>query len=236
MSTKPTTVPTWDSTLANVSAITGGHATSGFAASAIPTSGELNTLFGYLSQWAQYLNDQNFTGAATFAAAVGITGLLTASGGVTLPTGQNINLVGTADLKHPSRSLMLPAIGPMASGMTFDVTTPTLIATNSAASAIYIPIPLKVGDRVLSVDFNRKGNASAYTQVAAIQKVTAAGVVSIVQSAGSVATPTGAVWTVQNVAVGSPVAIAAGEQWYASWQPNAIVQSLQGISVNYDRP
>lgn len=236
MSTKPSSVPTWDSTLANVSAITGGHASNGFLANAKPTSGELNTLFNSYATWIQYLSDGNFSGAATFLSTLGITGLLTVSGGASVPTGQNITLVGTADLKHPSRSLMLPAVGPMASGMTFDATTPTLLATNSAASAIYIPIPLKVGDRVLSIDFNRKGNASAYTQVAAIQKVSAAGVVSIVQSAGSVATPTGAVWTVQNVAVGSPVAIAAGEQWFASWQPNAVVQSLQGISVNYDRP
>lgn len=63
MSVKPTTVPTWDSTLTHVVAITGGHASAGFANAEVPGSGELNTAMNLYGQWCQYLSDGNLVRA-----------------------------------------------------------------------------------------------------------------------------------------------------------------------------
>lgn len=158
-----------------------------------------------------------------------------------LLTGQSQSLLTglnfTVDVGHGNKTLELGAFGQV-NQISYDFTGTAIAASNAGgiAGSIIIPIPLKVGDRVQSVTFNRKGNAGAYSQVCSIQKMTNAGVFSTVQTAGAVTTPTGAVWTQQTVTIGSPVKIAAGESWYAVWSPNAVIQSLSGVDVVYDRP
>lgn len=58
MSTKPVTEPQWDTNLTNVSAVTAGHKTDGFALNEIPTSHELNTHLNFLYVWIHWLAAQ----------------------------------------------------------------------------------------------------------------------------------------------------------------------------------
>ena len=57
MSTKPGTVPLFDTGVTNVSAPVAGLISGGYATNDTPTSGNINYLFYWLGQWAQYLSD-----------------------------------------------------------------------------------------------------------------------------------------------------------------------------------
>lgn len=57
MSTKPTTVGTWDSGNVHTTAIAGGHASSGYASNEVPASDELNQVLRLAGLWEQYLSD-----------------------------------------------------------------------------------------------------------------------------------------------------------------------------------
>lgn len=67
MSTKPSSVATWDSGSVNLSAPTGGHIASGFASGEVPTSAEMNGWRQIVGAWTQYLSDASFTGGVTIA-------------------------------------------------------------------------------------------------------------------------------------------------------------------------
>ena len=77
MSTKPATVATWDTSLANLVAPTAGHKLSGYVVNEVPTSGELNGQLNLIGLWAQYLSDAVLTGGASVAGALAVTGGLT---------------------------------------------------------------------------------------------------------------------------------------------------------------
>ena len=91
MSVKPTPaqLPTWDTGLLNTIALTGIHKTNGFSNSEAPTSGEANTLFGFLYLWCQYLSDGDLTGNLTSTSTA---------------EGANVSLVQFRDYKSQYRS------------------------------------------------------------------------------------------------------------------------------------
>ena len=201
-------------------------------------SADLNSFQDALTALWNLLTGQTQTqySSVNLAVALTIAQLLTASAGITVPTGQNLTLQGTADLKHGNKVLTLPPIGVFSSAA-FNFSSGNIgTVSNSASGAVWIPIPLKVGDRIQSADFNHLGSATAFSSVFTIQKLTAAQAQSIVATSGTVSTPTSATWATQTVTVGSPVAIASEECWYAVWQPNATVQGLGAINVTYDHP
>lgn len=174
MSTKPATIPVWDSGAVNVATPAAGRIASGFPANAIPTSGELNYMFMWLYLWTQYVNDGNFSGAATFASTLGVTGLITATAGVTagglvtanagvsVPTGQNITLAGTAAIKKGSRTKSfdvhsLIPVGTGSQAATYQQSTNTNIRTDfvtagtPVAASLCVNAGLDNGDRILAV-------------------------------------------------------------------------------------
>lgn len=62
MSSKPGTIPTWDSTVANVSTPASLQQTNGYQTNDVPTSAVWNFLFYWIYQWIQYISDGVFTG------------------------------------------------------------------------------------------------------------------------------------------------------------------------------
>jgi hypothetical protein len=120
-----------------------------------PPAETFNWIENLAYQWQQYLSDGAFSGASTFDNTLGVTGLLTASGGITVPTGQAVTLAGTTTLaiggnvttdvtltanknvtvsgtggyKHPTRTIIL---GPGAFQLDFSSGSPTGNSTPGA--------------------------------------------------------------------------------------------------------
>lgn len=79
---KPATRYDWDTNGTHVVAPTAGHQSDGYAADEIPASDEWNGLFANWSAWLEYLEGGAFEGASSFDNTLGVTGLLTADGGI----------------------------------------------------------------------------------------------------------------------------------------------------------
>src|SRR4051812_36512695 len=70
MSSKPTTIPLFDTNLTNASAPVGSKITDGYPHGAPLPSTDINYQLSWLGAWAQYLNDQVFAGTVTLNGAV----------------------------------------------------------------------------------------------------------------------------------------------------------------------
>lgn len=121
MATKPAEVPTWatDSTYSG-GAYNGQNTKSapgatlkaqGYEPNIKPTAQNFNDRLNLIGRWLQYVNDGDFTGAATFASTVGITGILTATGlinangGITCASGQHGVVSGAGKWKHGDKKI-----------------------------------------------------------------------------------------------------------------------------------
>lgn len=76
MSTKPLTIPVFNTSGANRSAPSSGLRASGWALNQTPTSGVFNNEQNLYGQWFQYLNDGAFSGVSSFDNALTVAGAL----------------------------------------------------------------------------------------------------------------------------------------------------------------
>jgi len=97
----------------------------------------------------------NFTGAVTMASTLGVTGLITATAGLTAAADQHVTVSGTGEYKHGSRSLFqtpessVVPTGTYSGGASSDLVSWTL---STGGGTVYIPLRgLIDGDRLLSV-------------------------------------------------------------------------------------
>ena len=150
MSIKPTVgqLPVWDTGLVNTSAITAGHQTSGWPTNAIPTSSELNSLFAFLYLWAKYLSDGALSGVSSFDNTLAVTGVITATAGVTVGVNQNVAVSGSGFYKRGPKVRKIPVC--LGSSLTGN-TAFTQWAATAVSQAISFPIELTEGERLLSV-------------------------------------------------------------------------------------
>ena len=150
MSIKPTVgqLPVWDTGLVNTSAITAGHQTSGWPTNAIPTSSELNSLFAFLYLWAKYLSDGALSGVSSFDNTLAVTGVITATAGVTVGVNQNVAVSGSGFYKRGPKVRKLSAcLAAVSAGLN---TGFQWVAT-AGAQTITFPIELLEGERLTSV-------------------------------------------------------------------------------------
>jgi hypothetical protein len=96
MATKPTETLNFEPTAAV--AIPSGKQTVGFLPGEKPPAQYLSWLFRTLSRLYNYVVDGNFAGNHTITGALGVSGLLTASDGIAVPTGKSVNIAGTSTL------------------------------------------------------------------------------------------------------------------------------------------
>jgi hypothetical protein len=149
MSAKPSTaqLPTWDTNLTNTSAITAAHKTDGFLANAVPTSGELNTLFAFFYLWIQYVSDGAFSGASSFDNTLAVTGAATLTGGATIGVNNHVAVSGTGTYKRGPKVRKIPVCA--GSSATGNVSIQWSAAATGAV--ITMPIELLEGERLLAV-------------------------------------------------------------------------------------
>lgn len=210
MATKPSSLPLWATTGADVAEPTTGRKQLGWVHGESPTAQEMNWLDNLIYQWLLYLSDGalsgnhsvagtfSTTGAATLGAAVTATGTITANGGVTVPSGQTLDVNGVADLagasslKLPSRTMLLDVSSGMAiigggsvvAGFTAS-TTPT---------ALVIPVPLHAGDRITGIKVFYERNSGSTIGFSLVQIASATDTASNLVSK-NVSTGTGAAST-----------------------------------------
>lgn len=175
--------------------------------------------------------------ATTLPVQISAAGALIYSAAITVPTGFNMTLSGTADIKHGDRTLELSGYACFLSDASPGYTAaggPGFITSTGAGPAIaYLPIPLKVGDRIRDVTVaTYDSGASQWTNII-VTHYTKAGVLTVLGSSG-VVNP-GAAW--QDVAIAVvDTTLAAGDQLFVEFVAGGAGLRIGTTWVVYDRP
>lgn len=111
-----------------------------------------NTIVNTLTLPATVAGAADFTGAITMASTLGVTGLITATAGVTAVANQHVTVSGTGRLKHGARELCLhiSAFQPDASTTYIAFTQAGYLTGISAVAVMCAPVLLEVGKRIVS--------------------------------------------------------------------------------------
>jgi hypothetical protein len=239
MAAKPATVPLWDTNATNSTAPSADHRSDGWEDDEVPPAAVFNHEQNLYGAWAAYLNDGQFTGnheidgALEVTGAVGVDGLVTARAGMTCAANQHVTVSGTGDVKHGDRVLcMTPVAGHFEGSTSWDYPNP--FAAASAAGAIYVPLPLRVGDRVKRLTGRIWGNG--------VTKITVR--IVVYDGSGAAAASGGGVteqvpaaaWTTSNTT--DPAlshTLAAGESAVAVVEFDGAGR-IQTLNVTYDHP
>lgn len=161
--------------------------------------------------------------------------LVTLQGDASVPSGHKITLVGSADIKHGGKVLTLNAYAGMMSDVAAAQWTtgggPGFI-TSSGAAILYVPIPLREGDRITSVEVQRYGDG-AVDGTFILQRfingtLTSDPTVSVTNAAAS--------WNTTTLTPSSPAVLAAGEVHFLELVASAANLKIGNILVHYDRP
>jgi hypothetical protein len=126
----------------------------------------MNALLLQHYHWFQYLDDGALSGNHTIAGTLGVTGLITATTGVTAAANQHVTVSGTGDFKHGDKPLVIPASAgsaPSSSGATLAIGGFRWVAA-ALGDKVSFPISLPTGKRILSVDiaFTRVGGTLTF--------------------------------------------------------------------------
>jgi hypothetical protein len=130
-----------------------------------------------------------------------------------------------------SRVLTISAAGYIGPGVTGYTNAPIGAQVNAA---FMMAIPLREGDRVLSITYDRIGNGVADLGVVQLQKTTAAaGTANLINTTDI---NPAAAWADNVIAVGAPVALAAGETLTFYAVANAAGITMGNMRITYDHP
>jgi hypothetical protein len=89
------------------------------------------------------------TGAATLQSTLGVTGLITATAGLTAAANQHVTVSGTGKFKRGSGKYKIPSTSGLATNGT-PTPQPYGWAPAATTDIIYVPLPVVVGERILS--------------------------------------------------------------------------------------
>jgi len=152
--------------------------------------------------------------AGTYSSTLTATGLITANGGVTLGTGDDLTIVGTGEIKHGDRELSIA--GPLV----------------AAGIPINLPIPLLVGDRLKSISWAALG-ADTSTKTIALYQVTLSTGSTSSNETDTFATNTHATGT---LTVSPEVTVTNDRVYFVTLINGHADDRLYGIVVTYDHP
>lgn len=173
------------------------------------------------------------TGSLTYTNTV--SGLITASAGVTAASGQHITVSGAGEYKHGSKWMHLPALGLPEDSAALDninVNAGYVTCASSATTEWRVPIPLQRGERILGseVRLNRGGSGSIVTT---LRKWDGAGAQTNIATATTAA---GTGFTTVTVGSGLTETCDAGESFYMYIAIDNTANQVATVSINYDRP
>lgn len=244
MAVKPPTLPTF-ATSTNYPAgvqpeagtptktvISGPRLATGYRPDEVPTAQDLNWLLNLIGTWTEYLDAPD----GLFDVNGEVRGTSVTSGGDIEADG---NLVAGGDVKHGDQVLVLSGNAwlPDVSGSSSRNATPMRTAT-TAACTLFLPIPLKTGDRIKSIIFAKKGNGTATGDITAgdVVKTSAAGADTTIVGAGFIPINNIAnAWSDTTIDI-TDTTLAAGETVTMTLTLNESGMSLGNVRVIFDRP
>jgi hypothetical protein len=173
------------------------------------------------------------TGSLTYTNTV--SGLITASAGVTAASGQHFTVSGAGEYKHGSKWMHLPALGLPEDSAALDninVNAGYVTCAASATTEWRVPIPLQRGERILGseVRLNRGGAGSIVTT---LRRWDGAGSQT---NLATVTTAAGTGFTTVTVGSGLTETCEAGESFYMYIAIDNTANQVATVSINYDRP
>jgi hypothetical protein len=187
----------------------------------------------------------NFTGAVTMASTLGVTGLVTASAGVTAAADQHVTVSGSGAFKHGDRYLHLHATAFHAAANNAP-TTPTNTTSGGNAgqgwrgwaaapnNTIVANVPLPAGARIKSIDYYlfKDGDATAMTMAlrACTQPSSLASTIDTVSDASSGAT------AITNTRSSINYTITSTDQPFIVITATVSTQEFYGCRITYDHP
>lgn len=233
MATKPTvSLSRWaDTVSANVTNPPSGSRDTGFVYGDPADEGVMNALLKQLYLWALYLNDGALTGDHTMSGTLGVTGLITATSGITAAAGQHVTVSGTGDFKHGDRVLVIPGAAGVGANVTYSATNGGV--TSTAGTTIIFSVPLRQGDMVTSVTFSRSGDGAVdFTAIDFVISNTNSD--TNVSLGSTTVTDVGALAdTTINL---TDTTIAADESAFMVFTVNAANAVIRNVRVTYNRP
>lgn len=212
MATKPATLPRWANVGGAVVTPSSGKLDVGYVAGERPPAQYANFLQLWNYRWAEYLNDGALQGAHTFDSTVGITGLLTATGGVTCGANASVTVSGTGKYKRPARMRkLMPNDGTLISG-TAPIQALGYIQM-STNTILHFALDVEEGERLTSVSLRcQDGGASDLVYLKVYRNDCSGAVFSTVQL-GTTSQSTGSTGVSETVTV-SGLTETSGSQFY----------------------
>lgn len=180
----------------------------------------------------------NFTGAVTMASTLGVTGLITATAGVTAAANQSVTVSGTGDIKHGSRTIVVSAAA-FSPGNNFSSATINYGASSNEWAMGAAPndnlgadVPLRAGDRITSLVWHFNKNTSASGMIFALNTrnvttVTTRDTVTDVSAGGAFTT---------SVRSGINYTIQSGDATWLQVQSSNALHRFAHCVVTYDHP
>lgn len=176
------------------------------------------------------------SGAATVGSTLGVTGLITATAGLTAAANTHVTVSGTGRFKHGSLTKWISAAsgtGGAATGWDWNITGRYFDAPASSTDTLSIPIPMNAGERITGVAVHIT-DVSGQTIDYRLVKVDS-GTASAVASDDTTGAGAYAAW-----GLGSLTETVGSNAFYTvDITPNSSSSSaakVWGVAVTYDRP
>ena len=244
MASKPASLPRWANVGGSIVVPISAKLDVGFVADEEPPAQYLNFLHNLVFQWLDYLNDGDLEGAHTIDNTLGVTGLITATAGLTAAVNQDVTVSGSGEFKHGELvSSLPPAAGILAVGSSWQMlkndgaVAAQWLVPSGANDAVLFPIVLKHGDRIKSIDVFVRDTAAANAISCDLWKSTPT--TGANAKAGSTDTSAGD-GTRQTLNIGSLTETLATDTIYQlivrADTATGTTHAIYGIEVTYDRP
>lgn len=167
--------------------------------------------------------------AVSMSSTLGVTGLITATAGLTAAANQHVTVSGTGEFKHGSYVMN---VSPFA-GYDAATSSPGVGYVVSSANGIrYIPIPLKAGDRITDAQYSIYGDGAADVTIEVVH-YTGSNVRTVLGTVTK--TNEAAAWTTYSLGV-TDTTLSANDQVLFEFAYNAANIRIGGCSATYTRP
>lgn len=210
-----------------------GKKALGWQANERPPAPYLQWLFKRIEDWLAYLKDGALEGAHS------VSGLITATAGLTAAANQHVTVSGTGRFKHGD---LVKNISPLhfrhdgnwaEAGLVTFGDSGYIVSTG--AGRCVIPIDVDEGQRLKSLVFARYGNASSDITAVEVYRMTSGGAVTDIAAAATTVTDPPASWADTTVDL-TDTTVAAGDTFYARITVNGSGLRIGSTRATYDRP
>lgn len=186
------------------------------------------------------------TGAATVGTTLGVTGLITATAGLTAAANQHVTVSGTGRYKHGQMVRVISCLNGFVQNISTGVRDGNQLFVNpmttgevqitSLDARFFWPLAFDVGERIISIRLIFRGG-DASTKTLTFHKAVCA--LNLVTVGTETATSNATASTLTDVILtcaSSGFTVAPDTHVYASFTPGSVADFVSHIEVTFDRP